>query len=61
MATRAELANIVGRTSVPAVFAAGEYLGGCNDGGMGGVLTLHKEGRLKPLLQKAGSVAADRV
>ena len=42
MATRAELANKVGRTSMPAVFAAGEYIGGCNDGGMGGVLTLNK-------------------
>lgn len=61
MATRAELANKVGRTSMPAVFAGGEYIGGCNDGGMGGVLTLHKEGKLKPLLQKAGSVALDRV
>jgi glutaredoxin 3 len=61
MATRAELANKVGRTSMPAVFAGGEYIGGCNDGGMGGVLTLNKAGSLKPLLQKAGSVAADRV
>lgn len=61
MATRAELANKVGRTSMPAVFAGGEYIGGANDGGMGGVLTLNKAGSLKPLLQKAGSIAADRV
>ena len=61
MATRAELAKITGRTSMPAVFAGGEFIGGCNDGGMGGVVTLHKDGRLKPLLQRAGSVAADRV
>jgi len=46
---------------MPAVFAGGEFIGGCNDGGMGGVVTLHKDGRLKPLLQRAGSVAADRV
>ena len=61
MATRAELAEKIGRTSMPAVFAGGEFIGGCNDGGMGGVVTLDKQGKLKPLLQKAGVVAMDRV
>ena len=31
-ALRAELANKVGRTSVPALFVGGEFVGGCNDG-----------------------------
>ena len=57
MAMKAELANILdGRTSLPAVFAGGEFLGGCNDGGLGGVSTLLKRGELAPLLQKAGSL-----
>lgn len=53
-ALRAELAQKIGRTSVPAVFVKGEFVGGCNDGGMGGVLTLDRSGELKPMLQKAG-------
>lgn len=51
---RVELAEKIGRTSVPAVFVKGEFVGGCNDGGMGGVLTLDRAGELKPMLQKAG-------
>lgn len=54
---RAELAEKIGRTSVPALFVGGAFVGGCNDGGMGGVLTLDKDGRLKPLLVEAGCVA----
>lgn len=57
-AKRAELANIVGRTSVPAVFIGGTYVGGCNDGGLGGVLTLHERGELAPMLTKAGALAS---
>ena len=30
---------------MPAVFAGGEFIGGCNDGGMGGVVTLDKQGK----------------
>jgi len=51
---RAELAERTGRTSVPAVYVGGQFIGGCNDGGMGGVLTLDKAGKLKPLLRAAG-------
>ena len=29
-ALRAELADLTGRTSVPAVFIGGEFVGGCN-------------------------------
>jgi glutaredoxin len=36
-----------GRTSLPAVFINKCYIGGCNDGGFGGVSTLDKDGRLK--------------
>ena len=59
MATRAELADKTGRTSMPAVFAGGEFVGGCNDGGLGGVVPLEQRGQLRPLLQKAGVVATD--
>jgi glutaredoxin 3 len=39
-----------GRTSVPAVFIKGEYIGGCNDGGAGGVSTLDKKCLLEKLI-----------
>ena len=58
-ALRAELATRTGRTSVPAVFVGGEYVGGANDGGLGGALTLHRSGALTPLLAAAGSLPAD--
>lgn len=35
--------------------AAGQNVGGCNDGP--GVMTLHKEGKLVPLLKQAGALA----
>jgi len=58
MAMKAELANILdGRTSLPAVFAGGKFLGGCNDGGLGGVVTLNKNGELAPLLQSSGALS----
>ena len=53
---RAELAEKTGRTSVPAVFVGGEFVGGCNDGGLGGVMTLQKDGRLVPMLTTAGAI-----
>jgi len=42
--------NKTGRTSVPAVFIKGEYIGGCNDGGAGGVSTLDKKRLLEKLI-----------
>jgi glutaredoxin 3 len=39
-----------GRTSLPAVFINKRYVGGCNDGGLGGVCTLDNKGLLKTLL-----------
>ena len=53
---RAELAEKTGRTSVPALYVGGNFVGGCNDGGMGGVLTLDKSGELKTLLVEAGAL-----
>ena len=55
-ALRAELADRMGRTSVPAVYIGGEFVGGCNDGGLGGVLTLDRAGSLQPMLSKAGAL-----
>ena len=55
-ALRAELAELTGRTSVPALYIGGEFVGGCNDGGLGGVMTLERDGRLKPMLAAAGAV-----
>ena len=46
-ALRYELSKMTGRTSVPAVFVGGEFVGGCNDGGLGGVMTLESQGKLK--------------
>jgi len=53
---RAELAAKTGRTSVPAVFVGGEFAGGCNDGGMGGVVSLDRQGKLRTLLTEAGAL-----
>jgi|TARA_B100000513_G_C11878974_1_gene178570 glutaredoxin-related protein len=41
---------------VPAIFVGGEFVGGCNDGGMGGAMSLDREGKLKPLLSAAGAL-----
>jgi glutaredoxin 3 len=57
VAARSELLHVTGRTSVPAVFIGGEFAGGCNDGGLGGVITLQQERRLIPLLERAGALA----
>ena len=53
---RAELAEKTGRTSVPALYVGGAYVGGCNDGGLGGVLTLDRAGKLRPMLADAGAL-----
>jgi hypothetical protein len=38
------------------VFVGGTFIGGCNDGGIGGVLPLHKSGKLEELLIGAGAL-----
>eukprot|EP00324_Dicrateria_rotunda_P004161 CAMPEP_0206163164 /NCGR_PEP_ID=MMETSP1474-20131121/11240_1 /ASSEMBLY_ACC=CAM_ASM_001110 /TAXON_ID=97495 /ORGANISM="Imantonia sp., Strain RCC918" /LENGTH=171 /DNA_ID=CAMNT_0053565597 /DNA_START=26 /DNA_END=541 /DNA_ORIENTATION=- len=57
-AIKVELAQIIGQTSVPAVFVGGKFVGGCNDGGMGGVLPLNSQGKLKDMLISAGALSA---
>ena len=49
-AVRAELGRLTGRTSMPSTWLGATLLGGCNDGGLGGVATLDKDGRLPGLL-----------
>jgi len=50
-AVRAELGRLTGRTSMPSTWLGPDVLlGGCNDGGLGGVATLHSDAKLGPLL-----------
>mmetsp|Transcript_39627 Transcript_39627/g.91989 ORF Transcript_39627/g.91989 Transcript_39627/m.91989 type:complete len:99 (+) Transcript_39627:80-376(+) len=51
-ALRDELASKCGSSSVPKVFVKGNFVGGCNDGGMGGTLPLLKSGKIKELMGK---------
>ena len=46
-----ELREITGKTSVPQCFCKGQYIGGCNDGGLGGVLTCLQNGKLKEIME----------
>ena len=39
-----------GSTSVPKVFVKQNFIGGCNDGGMGGTLPLLRNGKIKELM-----------
>ena len=55
-AIRAELGELVGRTSVPAIWIGKKFVGGCNDGPMGGVLQLDGRGELDQLLKVAGAI-----
>eukprot|EP00527_Entomoneis_sp_CCMP2396_P004421 CAMPEP_0198145948 /NCGR_PEP_ID=MMETSP1443-20131203/26379_1 /TAXON_ID=186043 /ORGANISM="Entomoneis sp., Strain CCMP2396" /LENGTH=197 /DNA_ID=CAMNT_0043809723 /DNA_START=45 /DNA_END=638 /DNA_ORIENTATION=+ len=54
---RAELAELTDRTSVPAIWIDGKFVGGYNDGGMGGIDNLKKSGKLQDLLEELGAVA----
>ena len=53
-AMRARLGVRTGRTSVPSVWVAGEYIGGLNDGP--GLLPLDEQGELEPKLRAAGAL-----
>ena len=53
-AMRCRLGIRTGRTSVPSVWVAGEYLGGLNDGP--GLLPLDEQGELEPKLRAAGAL-----
>ena len=43
---------------MPAVFVGGKFVGGCNDGGLGGALPLYERGELAPMLTKAGALTS---
>merc|ERR1712224_550820 len=53
-AIRAEMGDLVGRTSVPAIWIGKQFVGGCNDGPMGGLKPLKESGKLEELLREVG-------
>lgn len=55
-AIRAELGDMVGRTSVPAIWIGGTFVGGCNDGPLGGIVKLDEQGKLDGMLQSVGAI-----
>ena len=55
-ALRAEMGEMIGRTSVPAVWINGKFIGGCNEGPVGGIVTLNDSGKLDPMLAAAGAI-----
>eukprot|EP00403_Amphidinium_massartii_P030136 CAMPEP_0178401636 /NCGR_PEP_ID=MMETSP0689_2-20121128/16407_1 /TAXON_ID=160604 /ORGANISM="Amphidinium massartii, Strain CS-259" /LENGTH=471 /DNA_ID=CAMNT_0020022469 /DNA_START=117 /DNA_END=1532 /DNA_ORIENTATION=+ len=56
-AVRAELGRLTGRTSMPSTWLGMDtQLGGCNDGGLGGVATLDEAGSLRKLLADRGAL-----
>jgi glutaredoxin 3 len=58
-AIRAEMANLTGRTSVPAIFINGNFVGGCNDGGPNGntgIVQLDQTGELDSMLRAVGAI-----
>mmetsp|Transcript_9783 Transcript_9783/g.13793 ORF Transcript_9783/g.13793 Transcript_9783/m.13793 type:complete len:181 (+) Transcript_9783:130-672(+) len=55
-AIRAELGDLIGRTSVPAIWIGQEFIGGCNDGPLGGVSKLRDTGKLTGMLQEVGAI-----
>lgn len=56
-AIRAEMADMLGRTSVPAIWIGGQFIGGCNDGPMGGIVKLNESGKLDPMLSQVGALS----
>jgi len=55
-AIRAEMGDMLGRTSVPAIWIKGTFIGGCNDGPMGGINTLNSSNQLDGMLKAAGAI-----
>ena len=60
-AIKTELIAITGVTTVPQVFVGGEFIGGYNDGGIGGIVPLLKSGQLSALLIAAGAIPDKKV
>lgn len=46
----------MGRTSVPAIWIDGQFVGGCNDGPMGGLVSLDESGKLDGMLSAVGAI-----
>jgi glutaredoxin-related protein len=55
-AIRSEMGELLGRTSVPAIWIQGEFIGGCNDGPMGGIASLNDSGKLDAMLAAAKAI-----
>ena len=55
-AIRAEMGSLLGRTSVPAIWMNKEFIGGCNDGPLGGINGLNNSNKLDALLKSAGAM-----
>ena len=56
---RAQLTKRTGSRTVPQVFAGGEFVGGCHDGGLGGTVPLLRMGLLQEMAARAAG-ARDR-
>ena len=56
---RAQLTKRTGSRTVPQVFAGGEFVGGCHDGGLGGTIPLLRMGLLQAMAAQAAG-AQDR-
>jgi len=50
------MGETLGRTSVPAIWIDGKFVGGCNDGPLGGLLKLDEAGKLNPMLKAVGAI-----
>jgi glutaredoxin 3 len=55
-AIRAEMGELLGRTSVPAIWIDSNFVGGCNDGPMGGLMKLEETGELTGMLSAVGAI-----
>ena len=56
-AIRAVMGDMLGRTSVPAIWIGGTFIGGCNDGPLGGGLVqLNESGELDSMLRTANAM-----
>lgn len=58
-AIRAVMGDMLGRTSVPAIWINGQFIGGCNDGGPqgGGIVQLDESAELDAMLKAAKVIA----
>jgi glutaredoxin 3 len=56
MGIRAEMGDLIGRTSVPAIWIDQVFIGGCNDGPLGGIVSLDDKGELDSMLKAAGAM-----